>query len=194
MARGLVPKKVTGAGYVTGGHSTFPIANAYATALYKGDPVVITAGYIVKAAATDNPIGVFMGTSYVDAVTEDTVFSNVFTAGTSNSTKYAPIDAVRGAKEPVAYVAQNPDLLMEIEADGAVTADEFGKNFDLNLSAGNASTGLSGATLDTSSVGTAATLMVRLEGLVEEVGNDLSSTSPRVLVKWVAHADRTAVV
>lgn len=194
MAFGLRPDKVKGNGCNSKGMSTYPIANGYGTALFRGDPVKVSAGYLQVADNGDKVAGVFWGASYINSEGQPVVKMHI-PASTSIAT--APIDAVRGGANPVAYVIDDPRMEMEIQADSSVSAGHFGQNFRVSLGTGNTVTGLSGGVLKVASATTSggdatsasAQTMVRLVGIKEEPNNAIGNATPVCRVIWNYHAD-----
>jgi hypothetical protein len=125
------------------------ISAAYTTKIHTGAPVKIVSGYINLAAAGDTMVGIFGGVSYVNSAGE-TKFSRYWTGEAS-------------ATNIKAFVYDDPDILFSCYDDGV--SDTTGDHV-----AGTASdiTGVSGAMLDTSTVGTDAGF--RLIGLVPAPG------------------------
>ncbi len=85
--------------------------------------------------------------------------------------------------ERIAYVADNPDLVFEIQEDGAGTvldATDVGLNADLVFTHGGSTvSGKSGMELDRSTVHTTATLKLKILRLVNRIDNRLGDNA-----KW----------
>ncbi len=120
--------------------STYTIGTGYATALYKGTPVVLnTDGTLNIGAVTADIIGVFDGVEFTDAL------------GKPNYSNFWP--AAQAGTNIVAWVWDDPDIVYEIAADGAIAATAVGAQSDFTTAAigtGNATTGLSLATISSS--------------------------------------------
>jgi hypothetical protein len=194
---GLRPVRTkSGRKYTGGGMSRYPVANGYATALFKGDPVKVSGGTIVLAGNGDKPIGVFQGASYIDA-NGSNVISEMLPASTSVSAGAKVIDAVNGRTVPVAYVADDPALVMVIRADSSLSVADFGKNARVSAGSGNTATKLSGhnvvvASFTTSGVDATSAdkqTMVRVIGLYDTPGNSVGAANPLLEVIWISHAD-----
>lgn len=84
----------------------YSIANGYATALSKGDPVKSTgtSDNIAAAAAGDTMIGIFESVEYTDA------------AGNKIRSNYWP--AAQVSVDAVAFVYDDPDTIFEAEVNG----------------------------------------------------------------------------
>lgn len=86
-------------------------------------------------------------------------------------------------------VADDPDQLFEIQADGSVALTDIGNTADIIFTnAGSTVTGVSGAELDTSDIGTGKQLTI--VGLRQQDRNDLSSANPVLIVKIQEHQKR----
>ena len=76
----------------------------------------------------------------------------------------------------IVYVADDPDLLFEIQEDSvgnAIEVGEIGFNCELILGAGSAITGKSGTELDSSGAATTDTFNMKIMRLVNRVDNEL---------------------
>lgn len=78
-----------------------------------------------------------------------------------------PKYVAKGA-EAIVFVQDDLSAKFTIQADGEVTADMIGSNADVSFAtAGNKTTGLSGATLKTASAGTEAAKQLKIMGFVD---------------------------
>jgi len=184
---GLKPSRKLGAGANTKGFNRYPVADAYGTALFKGDPVKLSAGFIQIAAADEAPLGIFMGCSYVDA--NGTPLLKPYLPASTTSTA-APIDSVNGTTNAVAYVLDDADITMTISADAALSTVNMGQYFNMNVVAGSTTSGDSGYTLDVATGSATSVHTLMLVGLVDEPGNELTDSTPKVEVKWAQHVDK----
>lgn len=92
--------------------------------------------------------------------------------------------------ERILLVADDPDIIFEIQADGTVTADTMGLNAVLiDTNSGSTVTGRSGTELDTTSDTPAADASNQLLilGLAKKPNNDLASANPILEVLINAH-------
>ena len=167
----------------TGSLREFQVANSYGTALFKGDPVTVSAGYIVKAVNGDKVMGIFQGAKYIDSVTKQYTVTPYLPASTSSAGR------VDGSTTPVALVDVNPDstFVIECKAGLALAQTDIGKTFTASLAAGNASTGLSGAVLDTA-VTTLADAICQVVDLYRTPDNAFGVSANQAIVKLVNHA------
>lgn len=128
-----------------------------ATAIYNGDPVLPDAnGYVVVGApGTTQIAGIFSGCKYLSVSQKRTVWSN-----------YWPGSDVASSQTVEGYIINDPNakFVAQTGATGATAAD-INANVNFAIGTGNAATGLSGASVDMSTVGATATLPFRIVGL-----------------------------
>lgn len=136
----------------------YPINPAYGTKIHTGAPVKLVSGYINLAATGDTMVGIFGGVSYRNSAGE-MKFSRYWTGEAS-------------ATDIKAFVWDDPDILFSVEDDGVgdyLTQADIGSTGDHIAGTANDVTGISGAMLDTSTVGTDAGF--RIVELVPRAGN-----------------------
>src|SRR3990167_8968541 len=171
LARGLIPVRyISGAPY-NGAANVYYVPSTYATALYRGDPVIHvtdasdTNGVPTVARATaaggNYMIGVMIG-----VVAHGEPPANVLAT-----------DPIYHAASTAGYilVADDPYLLYEIQEDsvgGVMTVGAAGRNADLVAGTGSTVTGYSGFQLDSSTLATTNTLQLRIRRPVERADND----------------------
>lgn len=162
---GLVPINLIGGQSFTGGSiRDFTMTTNSATAIFKGDIVQLgaaTAGQPTAMSSTPTTstaglIGVSVGCSYVDPVLKYQVYSNFLPAG-AISAGYTNV-AIR--------VVEDPDQLYQVQASGAVTLANIGKNAALTNFGGSTTTGNSTIQLNQGTVANTSTLAVRIVDLV----------------------------
>lgn len=178
---GLVPVKLlSGVPYVGGVYRHYSIASGYATNIFKGDAVKLVTGGTVERDAADaamTPIGVFMGCTFTDPNSQQTVFK-----------QYWPASTV--ASDAVAYVVDATDLLFKVAVVSGTTVigdlaiTDIGANGTLVDNTGSTATGNSKVALSDTTA-TTNTLPVRIVELVEETKN-ASGGYTEALVKWNA--------
>lgn len=177
---GLLPVGLTGSRSFAGGLRQIKIASTYGTSIFYGDPVKVVAnGVIEKDTGTDamTPIGVFLGCSYTDS---DMGFIQ---------RQYWPASTV--ATDAMAYVCDDPDIVMQVQADGQVAQTALGANFALVQTAGTTTVGKSKVALGASTANTTNTLPVRLVGFVDGPFSTINDSYTDCLVRWnVGHAYR----
>lgn len=195
---GLRPVRYKSGAPYNGAANPYYIQSDYATALFVGDPVVKT-GTSNTAAVSAPGVGTCaIGTlpainkttaGDVDGLTKAITGVIVgFAANPDNlGSKHNPASTAR-----IAFVADDPDLVFEMQADGAIPAASVGLNAVLIYThAGSTATGLSGAELDTTSDVPAADASNQLTivGAVNREDNDTTLTHAKVLVRINAHTE-----
>lgn len=158
------------------GHSiglmvTYPIANSYATNIFKGDLVKLgTDGTIQKVTvSTDYPIGVFAG---MVPMGQGRNPGSYFVAGTSASAGFT----LKG------MVIADPLSLFEVQADGSVSVGDVGANFDVTVGTGVTTYGISTSRVHASSRSDAAG-MVKCLGISDRADNLATDAYPFLIVK-----------
>lgn len=163
---------------------------SYGTALFPGDPVVIT-GTSNTAEVTAPGIG----TMPVGTMAE----VNKATAGSGNritgvivgvaanpdnlSRRYLP--ASTGG---VVFVNDDPETEFEIQADDSIAAADVGLNAALvYTNAGSTVTGQSGAELDASTKATTAGLQLRIQRVVPRTDNEAGASEVKCIVTINQH-------
>lgn len=120
------------------------ITSATAENIFNCGPVKIdpTTGDILSAAAAGRAIGVMQGVEYTNAQGRRTV------------TNWWPTGTVTLAADPgnVMYYTQDPWIMYEIQADGAVARTSLGAMGDWTALSGSTGTGLSTVMLATASL------------------------------------------
>jgi hypothetical protein len=172
------------------------INSSYGTALFIGDPVVKVAAGSNTAAVTVPGAGEFgIGTmpAIEKAVAGDSEFITGVIVGFSADPSALDKQYNPASTERVAFVANDPDLIFEIQADGAVPAASMGLNaVTIYTHAGSTTTGLSGVELDTTSDAPAAdasnTLLI--VNAVNREDNDTTITHAKVEVLINRHTER----
>jgi hypothetical protein len=181
----------------SGGMHTLPL-NANVTAgFFFGDPVgfaagnptVLTATPVASTLSANSPIGVFMGAEWIDPV-----------RGFVNA-QYLPANAIsNGATKVRLKIADAPDLIMQIQANGSLSGNPsvVGLNAGLIITVGNTATGNSTIALDSASAapGTAATLALKIYDFVYNAAPSPGASSmpgdpfTDVLVQWNMNVHR----
>lgn len=92
------------------------------------------------------------------------------------------------ATDRVVYVADDPDMLFECNANATIAAADVGLNISVDLdTAGSTTTGLSGMEVDGGTEATTATFLFRIVGFKDTPDNDITLVNQRVLVKFLRH-------
>ena len=119
------------------------IPSAFATAIYKGQPVRYqstaiggTLGTITPATTSGAWSGAFAGVQWTD------------TTGRARVSNYWPASTAYQTGSCIAYFYNDPNIVYEIQSDGSVAQSAIGDQADLsNTTAGSNVTGLSQANL-----------------------------------------------
>lgn len=159
-------------GAPTAGQSTRYILSSDNTAIYQGDPVELSSGYVTQMAPGTNPtVGIFIGCTYYSTAQQKPIQS-----------PWWPGSGATG--DVTAYVISDPSAIFSVQAtSGPITFASLGLNVQFALGTGNTVTGQSGATI--ASPATTSTLPFRIVGFQSfGPGSDISSAYNRVLVTF----------
>lgn len=178
---------LSASGSFTGKVRHIKIASAYDTAIFYGDFVkLVAAGTAEKAAVTTaavaGTVGVFVGCSYTDPTTKQPTFS-----------QYWPADTV--ASDAVAYVADDPKLVFQMQGDGSIAQTGLGNNVQAISTAGSTDIGRSKNALDASSIATTNTFPLRIVDFVDGPSSAVGDSFTDCIVTWLpgSHAYDTAL-
>ena len=180
---GLKPVRYMSGAPYNGAVNAYSTATGDATAIYIGDPVIISGtaqtidGVIYQdvdqAATGDVIVGVVVGVS-------DTLGSG---AGGRDSAVYRAASTQR-----ILFVADDPNLLFEIqEVSGgtALTANDIGLNANFVVAAGSTVTGRSGVELNNATEATTNTLDLQIVGFQNRIDNEIGEHA-----KWLVRINR----
>jgi len=152
------------------------IPSTDSTAVYIGDVVKIagsadangTATVAVVSATTDIPVGVVVGFR-----PDPTNLMNKYRVASTD--RYV-------------LVADSPDLIFEVQANGAsgIAAADVGLNASWVAASGSTTTGVSGYMLDSSTVATTNTLALKVMGVIHRPDNAIGQYD-KVLVMFNRH-------
>ena len=174
---GLRPVNLIGGQPYAGSTRLIKVANAYGSNIFYGQPVSINAGGVVIAetgtttVAATGVVGVFVGCTYTDPNLKYKVFKQYWPSGTV-------------ATDALAYVVDDPDVVMQAQANGSVALTDLGANIGFGTSSGNTLNGNSTTPLSASSINTTATLPLRIVGFVDAAGSEAGDAYTDILVKW----------
>jgi hypothetical protein len=157
----------------------YQIADNQSGAIFQGDLVVVYDGFIIKydAATHSAPTGVFNGCQYYDPTR----------AGKPTWKNFYPgsIDITQGII--ACEVLDDPSQLFLVQADGAITQANIGKNADPTASTtGSTTTGVSAGSLSSASIAKDAALTFKIIGISEQPDNELGNYTV-VVVKLNQH-------
>jgi Ca2+-binding RTX toxin-like protein len=187
---GLRPVQYRNGASYTGAARPYLLLSSYATAMFVGDPVVIT-GAVNTAAVTAPGAGTFP-IGALQVINKATVNTGAITgvivgfAGDANATLHNP-----ASTERVVFVADSPDLVFEIQSDGTYTPASIGLNAALiYTTTGSTVTGKSGAELDsgtTTAPATTAGLQLKTIRFVNREDNDMAASFSKLHVTINTH-------
>ena len=168
---GLIPAGTLGQTPATSGQGKYKIDAGYGTTIYQNGAVASSAGYIIDGQTTDAPIlGVLNGIFYNAATTLKPTFSNHYVQVTPANSE--DIDA---------FVFDNPQQQYVVATDAAVAQAGYLETYDMNVSAGDDTTGKSTATLDIGDT-SADSASFRLLRSAEDPENDENAAFRSVVV------------
>jgi len=148
------------------------IETAYATNVFLGYPVIISAaGFLTASAAGSRAVGIFQGVEYIDAEGR-TRYANRWLASTV-------------ATGIVSYYTLDPNMVYEIQANATLTVAAIGQQYDWEALSGNTVTGLASMGLNVASA--AANAGLRVIGLRRGPDNDWGDAFPVVEVQFSGH-------
>ncbi len=167
---------LSASGSFTGKVQHIKIASGYDTLISWGDFVkLVAAGTIEKDAGTTTatPVGVFMGCSYTDPTTSQPTYAQMWTADVA-------------ASDAVAYVLTDPNVLFQMQGDGAITQAMLGSNFAIVVTAGSTTIGRSKNAVDQSTSATTNTLPLRIIDFVDGPDSAVGDAYTDVIMKFNA--------
>ena len=195
---GLRPVKHQGVSEYSGAINPYYVPASYAVALFIGDPVIKTG--TGNAARIVAPGAGYFGIGTVAEV-------NRAVAGTTNRVTgvivgFAPDPDGLGrihnpaSTQRIVYVCDDPNAVFEIQADGVVGALSVGLNAVLTYAtAGSATSGFSGAQLDsgtTTAPATTAAFQMQILRAVNREDNEGENTNAKFIVKLINHTEVNA--
>lgn len=147
------------------GLATYKIQSNNTTAIYCGDPVMLSVdGYVdqwTASTAVSQLVGIFVSCKYYNTAIGQTWNSNYWPGANASGTVTAYVIPCLFAGVAPLFLAQS---------DGtALTQADVGANFDVTIGTGSTTTGFSGASIDVSTIATTATLPFRLVGLYSDI-------------------------
>lgn len=162
---GLKPVSLIGGQVYAGSTRNYPVQYNYATPMYNGDLVTLSAGYAVLATypvnTTNTTVGVFLGCYYTNPTTKQRLWSQYYPGGVT-------------AGDITAIIADDPDMVFKVAVTTAAGAATIGSASSIvvgqNLAGttltgsavtGNASAGVVNAAANTASAGFRVMELVR---------------------------------
>ena len=165
---------LSASGSFTGKVRHIKIASGYGTAILYGDFVkLVSSGTVEKDTGTTSltPVGVFMGCSYTDPSTNQKTFNQTFPASTA-------------ASDIMAYVLDDPNVLMQMQGDATLAQTTLGNNVAVVQTAGSTTIGRSKNAVDSSTVATTNTLPLRIVDFVDGPTSTVGDAFTDVIVKF----------
>ena len=162
-----------------------PIASAYGTNIYNGSVVAIVAAGTIEIV-TDlgnnadvfpaGVIGVFVGCTYTDPNLGTVVFRQNWPTGTL-------------AADALAYIVDDPDVIFQAQADGAVTQADLGQNTNFaavqSTTTGDTTNGNSNSAVSSTTAAT-ATIAFRIVDFVDSPTSTVGDAFTDLLIKFNA--------
>ena len=167
---------LSASGSFTGKVRHIKVASGYGTAIFYGDFVkLVNTGTVEKDTGTTTltPVGVFVGCAFTSPTTDELTFSQTFPASTA-------------ASDIVAYVVDDPNVLMRMQSDEAIAQTGLGNNVAVVQTAGSTSIGRSKNAVDGSSIDTTNTLPLRIIDFVDGPTSAVGDAFTDVIVKFNA--------
>jgi hypothetical protein len=167
---------LSASGSFTGKVRHIKVASGYGTAIFYGDFVkLVNTGTVEKDTGTTTltPVGVFVGCAFTSPTTGELTFSQTFPASTA-------------ASDIVAYVVDDPNVLMRMQSDEAIAQTGLGNNVAVVQTAGSTSIGRSKNAVDGSSIATTNTLPLRIIDFVDGPNSAVGDAFTDVIVKFNA--------
>jgi hypothetical protein len=156
----------------------YEIEDNQSGAIYQGDLVTLSGGYVVKYDSTLHTaaLGVFNGCNYIDPSSGKPTWKN-FYPGSVNITS-----GIISAE-----VVDDPNQLFLIQADEDVVQADIGLNANIAYTAGSNTTGLSATELDSSTIANTAGLVLKVVGFYDAPNNIRGINHVDVVVKINTH-------
>jgi hypothetical protein len=156
----------------------YEIIDNQSGAIYQGDLVTLSAGYVVKYDSTLHTValGVFNGCNYIDPTSGKPTWKNYYPGSVNITTGVIS-----------AEVVDDPSQLFLIQADEDVVQADIGLNANIAYTAGSSTTGVSGTELDSSTIANTATLVLKVVGFYNSPSNERATNHVDVVVKINAH-------
>ena len=180
---GLKAVNLIGGQPYAGSTRQIKIASGYGTNIFNGSVVSIVAGGTIEIVTTngDNStgfpagtIGIFVGCRYTDPSTSQLTFNQYWPTGTV-------------ASDAMAYIVDDPDVVFQIQADGAVTQADLGQNTHLaavqSTSTGSTTNGNS-TSAATSTTNTTSGWAFRIVDFVDSPTSSIGDAYTDLLVKF----------
>lgn len=174
---GFRPVNLIGGQVFSGSTRNLPIQYGYATNIFFGDFVVLSSGFVTRAAITNGTnlnivSGVFLGCSYTNPITKQKQFSQYWPSGTL-------------AGDAMAIICDDPDTVFKavmVTTQGGTTVGSaslaiVGKNLVASDLAGSTNTGnSSNGVLAATTTPVTTTLPIRIIDVVRDTAQAVTAT------------------
>jgi hypothetical protein len=189
IARGGVPVRHRNGAPYNGAANVYYVPSTYDTALYVGDPVLVVTDASDANGVPTVALATAGGGTYITGFITSLAFhGDPAIPVLRDSGRYHA-----ASTEGYVLVADDPDLLFEIQEDGvggAMGAGAAGRNVDLVSGTGSTVTGWSGWELDSNTLATSNTVQMRIIAAVERADNDATLTNAKWLCAVNLHSQR----
>lgn len=159
VKRGLIPVRMASGSVYNGSCNEYHVPAANAAPLFQGDPVVITG----DADGT--------GVASVGRATAAGPITGVI-VGIRPTTDRENLGYIPATTEGYVQVADDPGLVCEIQANGAITAADIGQNASMAVVDGDTVYRRSNVELDQGTLAATATLPLGVVGMVQRIDNE----------------------
>lgn len=186
--RGLRPVRHRNGAPYNGAANPYFVPSSNTTAMFIGDPVVVTGTANTGATALyDGDFGGQFQAGALPEITHATAGAGNDITGIVVAVGPSPDNGLTkqyraASTAEVVWVADDPDLVFEVQEDSVgstLAATDVANNADLVSGSGSTITGLSGWELDSNTAGTGNTKQMRIERLVNRVDNEIGAQA-----KW----------
>ena len=186
MAYGMRPVTHGGYNYSTGGFEEFKIDDGYTTRISNGDMVTLISDEGVTRLAGAPIPAIFAATSVVPSQQALGIFVGCRYDNSDNQPTWAQFFPASGVTSGTAFafVVTDPNAVFKIQGTGVWDDTYVGTVIDPTMTAGTGTDGNSGLVLPDYVADVAGSL--RIMGVVKDGFNEVSSTTPDVLVRWSA--------
>ncbi len=175
-------KMITGAPY-NGAANLYFVPSSNSDVIMIGDVVKLVGAGRSATGAQEVARHAGGATEAAVGVVVDILYSGV--GDTANVPPVTDLDVPiyrRASTDRYLKVADDPQLVFEAQTTAALTTADVGLNTEVDVTAGNTSTGASGMSIDMANTGTTATLPLKIIGFPNRPDNTLSDTYTRA---WV---------
>jgi hypothetical protein len=144
---GLKPINLIGGQVFAGSTRKLPISYAYATNIFYGDTVVLSRGFITRAAVTtgtttDQVTGVFLGVSYTNPSTKQPLYAQNWVGGTLAGDAFAIVADDPDQVFKAAMVSTQGGTTIASASTALIGQNVSGSDLAGNLNSGDSSNGI----------------------------------------------------